>query len=109
MSTAYSTTPTSHAWRYTKKLKAFSPTERDALASSALVLLDLLNAGALVVSRQCGPSAASNTATLLLRLNLLEDSLYGQVDEPLVQSRLAEVVAIACSIRGEKIPAGDRP
>jgi hypothetical protein len=33
----------------------------------------------------------------------LEDSLYGQVDEPLVQSRLAEVVAIACSIRGDKI------
>jgi hypothetical protein len=109
MSTAYSTTPTSIAWRYTKKLQAFSPTERDALASSALVLLDLLNAGALAVSRQAGPAAASNTAALLQRLNLLEDALYGPVDEPLVQSRLAEVVAIACSIRGDKITAGDRP
>lgn len=109
MSTSYSTTAPSHAWRYTRKLAAFSPTERDALASTGLVLLDLINQGALVVSRQCGPSAASNTATLLQRLNLLEDALYGQVDEPLVQSRLAEVVAIACSIRGDKITAGRQP
>lgn len=109
MSTSYSTTAPAHAWRYTRKLQAFNSTERDALASTALALLDLINAGALAVSRQAGPAAASNTAALLQRLNLLEDALYGPVDEPLVQSRLAEVVAIACSIRGDKIPAGDRP
>jgi hypothetical protein len=109
LSTSYSTTAPSIAWRYTRKLQAFSPTERDALASTALVLLDLINQGALVVSRQCGPSAASNTGAMLLRLNLLEDALYGPVDERLVQSRLAEVVGIACALRNDKILMGDRP
>jgi hypothetical protein len=65
LSTSYSTTAPAHAWRYTRKLQAFNSTERDALASTALALLDLINAGALAVSRQAGPAAASNTAALL--------------------------------------------
>jgi hypothetical protein len=89
------------AWRYTRKLAAFSPTERDALASTALILLDLINAGALSTSRLAGPACAARTQALLLRLNLLEDALHGPIDERAVERRLHDVVSIACSFQPE--------
>lgn len=94
------------AWRYTRKLAAFSNAERDALASTALVLLDLINAGALSTSRLAGPACAARTAALLLRLNLLEDALHGPLDEQAVQRRLHDVVSIACSFQPESSSLG---
>lgn len=88
-------------WRYTRKLAAFSGAERDALASTALILLDMINAGALSTSRLAGPACAARTQALLLRLNLLEDALHGPIDERAVERRLADVVSIACSFQPE--------
>jgi len=90
-------TPAGHGWRYVKKLGMFDAEERDALASAALVLLDQLNAGAFVVSQRPG-SNPRNAATLLLRLNLLEESLYGARDPAAVRSRLDAVVDAACKL-----------
>lgn len=90
------------AWRYTRKLRAFSAVERDALASTALILMDLVNAGVLSTSRLAGPDCVARTQELLLRLNLLEDALYGPIDEEGVSRYLQGVVNLAV----EFLPTG---
>ena len=91
-------TPRSSAY-YQRALKSYSPPERDALAILGLVLHRAIGAGNIVVSRQAGPDAARDTATMLLRCDLLDNELRSSLDSPLLAQRVEDLIAEAAKLQ----------
>ena len=85
---------------FARRLKGYSPIERDALAILGLCLHRAVSAGSLVVSRSQGPDAPRDAATMLLRCDLLQNELQSSLDSPLIGQRVEDLVAEAAKIQG---------
>lgn len=79
--------------RSLQSLNRFTPAGINALAASALILFDAVNAGALIVNDQVEPVLATRTRTLLERLYTLQDAIFGNSDQ--LPAALAGVVELA--------------
>ena len=85
---------------FARRLKSYSPPERDALAVLGLCLHRAISSGSLVVSRSQGPDTARDVATMLLRADLLDNELRSSLDSPLLAQRVEDLIAEAAKIQG---------